>query len=173
MSTETPILSVSRESAMAIVEERKDSPEWQAINRWERQAAEGPQQMMPLDHVFTPGLYTRIIFIPAGTKCTTRIHLTEHPYVILSGTVAVWADGSGWHTIGAPFVGVTKPGTRRVIYAISDTIWMTTHANPENETDWEKIGEKITYDPVRFGHLDDVPKEKMDAIRLSLKGESP
>lgn len=41
----------------------------------------------------------------------------------------------------APFIGVTKPNTRRMLYALEDTVWATCHVT--QETDIEKIGEAI------------------------------
>ena len=152
----------------AIVALRKDSPEWQQINRWEEGAAVLPQQLCPLDHVHTPGLYTRIIFMPAGTRLTSKIHLFEHPYIIASGVVRVWTLEAGWVTMRAPHVGVTKPGTRRLLEILEDTIWVTSHINPENETDPVK-----TYDHIKLGHMDSVPTEAMAAILENQKGKHP
>lgn len=87
----------------------------------------------PNEHFFTPGIYTRSIFMPAGTLIVSKIHKTQHPYFILKGAVSVWIDGVGVQNIKAPFFGVTEPGTRRVLYIHEDCYWITTHANPDNE----------------------------------------
>lgn len=85
---------------------------------------------LPLVHRFTPGLYTREIFMPAGTLLTSRIHKTEHPFVVLTGKVSVYIPGEGVEHIEAPHVGVTQPGTRRVLYIHEDCRWLTFHRNP-------------------------------------------
>ena len=46
-----------------------------------------PQIDCPLVHRFTPGMYIREIFMPAGTMLTSMIHKTEHPYVVSQGKV--------------------------------------------------------------------------------------
>jgi hypothetical protein len=43
----------------------------------------------PLVHRFTPGMYIREIFMPAGSLITSKIHKTEHPYTISKGKFAV------------------------------------------------------------------------------------
>lgn len=134
-----------------IVEERLGSEAWQRIDAIEDALAEMPQVKMPLHHIFTPGLYVREIMIPAGTIATTRIHLTEHPFIISHGTASIWTGEDGWITVGAPFTGITKPGTRRVIYAHTDVIWTTCHVS--NETDPDKIGLQITYTGGKFAEL--------------------
>ncbi len=103
---------------------------------------------LPVTHRFTPGLYAREIFMPAGTLLTSRIHKTEHPYVVISGKVSVFIEGVGVEHIEAPFVGITKPGTRRVLYIVEDCRWITFHPltgdeGERGEEDLGKIEERI------------------------------
>jgi len=78
-------------------------------------------------HRFTPGLYAREIFMPAGSIITSKIHRTEHPYVISQGRVSVFIEGKGWEQLSAPHTGITKPGTRRLLLIHEDTVWITFH----------------------------------------------
>jgi hypothetical protein len=88
---------------------------------------------MPLKHIFTDGLYTRHIFMPKGTILTSKIHKKQHPFVIMSGKIAVYTENAGTVTYEAPHFGVTEPGTRRVLYAIEDTIWITFHVSDNTD----------------------------------------
>lgn len=97
----------------------------------------------PVEHLFTNGLYVRTVFNPAGSLLTTKIHKTEHPFAILKGSVSVYVPGVGTEHLEAPHIGVTKPGTRRVIYAHEDTVWVTFHPNPDDETDLDKLEERL------------------------------
>lgn len=81
----------------------------------------------PTKEIQTPGLYSRMIFIPAGTWGTSEIHATRHQYELMQGTVSVWTYETGWTTIEALHVGITEPGTRRVLFAHDDCIWITHH----------------------------------------------
>lgn len=81
----------------------------------------------PLQHKFTDGMYIREIFMPAGSLWTSKIHKTEHPYVVSYGKVAVSIDSNDWYEITAPYTGITQPGTRRVLYILEDCIWTTFH----------------------------------------------
>ena len=56
--------------------------------------ASGEPVELPLTHRFTPGLYAREIFMPAGTLLTSRIHNTAHPYVVLSGRAVTTIQGT-------------------------------------------------------------------------------
>ncbi len=105
----------------------------------------------PVKHIFTNGMYIREIFMPAGSLITSKIHKTEHPYTVSYGVVAVSIDGGDWDQITAPYTGITKPGTRRVLYVIEDCIWTTYHPledmksefNDLNVEEQEKIVNKI------------------------------
>jgi hypothetical protein len=95
---------------------------------------------LPLIHRFLDGLYVREIHMPAGTLATSKIHKTEHPFVILRGRVSVYVPGEDHveHLTG-PHFGITRPGTRRVLYMHEDTVWITFHRNPTTTTDLAKI----------------------------------
>jgi mannose-6-phosphate isomerase-like protein (cupin superfamily) len=103
-----------------------------------------PQVEMPLTHRFTPGLYVREIFMPKGTVVISRVHKTEHPYAVLQGRASVWVDG-GIVECRAGDIGVTKPGTRRVLLILEDCRWATFH--PTGETDLKKLEEQLTETP--------------------------
>lgn len=104
---------------------------------------------MPIVHRFTPGLYIREIFMPAGTLVVTKIHKTEHPFVISQGRVSVFDEIHGVQELAAPHCGITLPGTRRALYVHEDTIWTTFH--PTELRDIEAIEREIiepTHNPL-------------------------
>jgi len=84
----------------------------------------------PLMHLFTPGLYIRTIFMPAGSWITSLIHKQTHPYTVLKGSSFVLLNSGEWERVEAPHVDITKEGTRRVLYVESDCVWTTTHRVP-------------------------------------------
>lgn len=108
----------------------------ETIDALEQQMIQQPAVRCVLKHLFTPGLYTRTIYMPANTLVTSRIHRYEHTFVISKGVVSVWIDGTGWVLLRAPHVGITKPGTRRILWVHEDTVWTTSHpcpcTNPED-----------------------------------------
>lgn len=82
----------------------------------------------PLNHVFTPGLYFRSIFMPAGSLVISMIHKERHQYIVSKGVAHVQINAGKWERIEAPYAGVTEAGTRRVLYIENDCIWSTGHA---------------------------------------------
>ena len=53
--------------------------------------------------------------MPKGQIISTGIHKKEHPYFVLKGDISVLTD-EGIKRIKAPYNGITKPGTKRLIY---------------------------------------------------------
>ena len=106
-----------------------------------------PQANMKLVHRFTKGkdgkvnLYIRELHIPGGVMTTTKIHLTEHPFVISQGKISILTENGGETRHQAPFCGITKPLTRRVIMHHTDTVLTTFHV--VNTTDLEKIESEL------------------------------
>lgn len=113
-----------------------------AIDRLEADMlAAYPVVEFPTTHRFVPGLYVRETFLPAGTMLTSMEHKTEHVFVISKGSVEVASENEGAVTYVAPYTGITKPGTRRILRPLEDTIWTTFHVT--SLTDVEAIAEEI------------------------------
>ena len=127
-----------------------------------------PAVECPVHHLFTPGLYSREFHAPAGSVVTSKIHKTEHQYIVSSGYAKVWIDGVGWQEIRAPYRGITMPGTRRVLIVLEDLIWTTFH--PTNLVDVDEIEREIIEE--RHEHLDGITQPVLDEqAEKALKGE--
>jgi hypothetical protein len=99
-------------------------------------ALEAAIQTLPKDvqveyqniHNFCPGMYARSIYMKAGTYLTSKIHKTQHFFVVLQGSCTVVNSHGERELIEAPYLGVTMPGTKRALLIHSDVIWTTFHA---------------------------------------------
>lgn len=85
-------------------------------------------------HITDSGLYAREMIIPAGTIITGKIKKHEHISVISAGFVTEVTD-AGLQRIKAPYTMISKPGTKRVVWAHTDTVWTTIHASEETDLD--------------------------------------
>jgi len=81
----------------------------------------------PVKHSFADGCYVREIFNPAGELLVTKIHKKEHPFFLMKGKMSILTEEGVKH-IQAPHHGITKPGTKRVIYTHTDCVFVTVHA---------------------------------------------
>jgi hypothetical protein len=91
---------------------------------------------IPLRHTFAQGVYAREMTAPAGVVLTGRIHKTEHLNIISKGEVSVLTE-NGIERFKAPYTFVSKPGTKRILYAHEELVWTTIHVT--NETDLAKL----------------------------------
>ncbi len=98
------------------------------------------QPECPLRHTFAPGAYARQIFIPEGSLVVGKIHKHAHLNMLMMGQ-AVVATEDGIYTYTAPFVFTSLPGTKRVVVAVRDVIWVTVHLT--EQTDLVKIEDEI------------------------------
>lgn len=100
-----------------------------------------PQVECPVRHHFAPGVYCREMTVPAGVVATGAVHKTEHLTVIVGHCHLTTDDGvrefKGYSMVHS------KPGAKRAIYAIEETIVTTIH--PTEETDLDKLCELLTH----------------------------
>lgn len=95
-----------------------------------------PQVECPVTHHFAPGVYTREIFMPAGSFIIGHKHKTEHLNCILQGRARVMMNGV-IHDYVAPCIFKSGAGVRKVLYIQEDCRWATVH--PTHETDLDKL----------------------------------
>lgn len=118
------------------------------VDRLEVAISDLPPIECTLVHRFTPGLYIRELTMPKGALITSQIHNTCHPFTISQGIAQVSIDGQDWEQFEAPYTGITKPGTRRVLLILEKCIWTTFHPLPhitgeENEYNPEQIEDVV------------------------------
>lgn len=101
---------------------------------------EDVNRMNPLRNSFADGCYVREVFNPAGALIITKIHKVEHPFFLLKGDMSILSE-KGETRLQAPHYGITKPGTKRMIFCHTDCVFVTVHVT--KETDLEKIEKEI------------------------------
>lgn len=112
------------------------------VDAFEAALVRAPQLILPITHRFAPGIYLREMRAPAGAWITSKIHVTDHPFIVSAGELSVLQEDGKWIRIRAPFTGITKAGTRRLAYMHTDVVWTTIHAT--DETDPDVIESRIT-----------------------------
>jgi hypothetical protein len=80
----------------------------------------------PLKHTFSDGLYIRQLTVPPKTLTITKIHKQEHAFFLMKGTISVLTE-EGVKKFTAPYSGITKVGTKRIIYHHDEVIFTTVH----------------------------------------------
>ena len=110
------------------------------ITRLQAEMVKMPQAELDTKHYFANGIYARELFRKAGTLIVGKVHKHEHLFLVTKGSIIVWTE-NGMVRMEAPYVHVSKPGTKRVTLAEVDSVGMTIHRT-EN-TDLEKVEKEI------------------------------
>lgn len=105
----------------------------------------GDSSYCPLNHTFSDGIYVREIFIPADTMLVGKIHKHDHPNFLMSGKVLVVTE-NGMEELEGPMSMISPAGTKRVVHAITDTVWITVHLNPTNTQDLALLEKEVIAD---------------------------
>ena len=96
----------------------------------------------PLKHSFADGVYVRQMDMKKGSAVVGHIHNHEHVWFLLTGNLAVATEKTVEEYI-APCYVIAQPGSKRVIYALEDSIFVNIHKNPSNTKDIEKLEKDI------------------------------
>ena len=99
-----------------------------------------PQSMPKVVHRFADGCYAREITMLKGDLGVGALHKTEHHFLLSKGMILV-KNGNKDEILMAPYHEITKPGDKRSIYAMEDSIITTFHVT--DLTDVDAIGDLI------------------------------
>ena len=96
----------------------------------------------PLKHTFADGIYIRQMDMKADSMVVGAIHNHLHVWFLLTGRLAVVTEDATEEFISPCYVLAT-PGSKRVIYAMEDSIFVNVHKNPSNIKDIKKLEDEI------------------------------
>jgi len=94
-----------------------------------------------LEHFFGEGTYIRKITMNKGSVIMSAIHTVLHPFFVLKGRATVLSEDC-LINVEAPYFGMTKPGTQRLLLIHEDMEWYTVH--PTEKTNVEEILQDVT-----------------------------
>jgi hypothetical protein len=151
-STEDALALISRDNTQ-IIKSRDE-----VIDVVENIIANQPQIECPVTHRFTPNMYIREVFVPAGTILTSEIHKKEHPHVLSLGKITMWDGEGGEITVSAPYCGITKENARRVVLVHEDCIFTTFHVTEATNVEDAENDIFVKYENVL---LDEEVKSKL------------
>jgi quercetin dioxygenase-like cupin family protein len=94
-------------------------------------------------HLHADGMYCRTLARPAGCLIVGKVHRREHFYIVAKGRVQVTNGEGAAFVYEAGEVIISKPGTKRAVLALEDSICMTVHQNPTGGTELEAIEREL------------------------------
>lgn len=105
-----------------------------------------PQLELETEHYHADGMYARVIARPKGAVIVGKVHKKEHFYIVTMGGVRITTD-EGVKDVWAPAVLVSKPGAKRAVLALEDSVCMTVHRTDKTDVD-EIEAELVEPDPL-------------------------
>ena len=85
--------------------------------------------LFKLEHEFVPGIYLRRMILNKGTSIVSAIHKRDHVWFLLSGYITI-STKNKIETFEAPYIGFSKAGTQRAIYAHELSVFQNVFQNP-------------------------------------------
>ena len=113
------------------------------LNSDDIRIAKGNSDMFPLKHSFSEGVYIREMFMQKGGLVIGKLYKISHTWFLLKGELEVATD-EGLNYYIAPCYVHAPEGTKRVLHAIEDVIFVNVYPNPDNITDIEKLEDMLT-----------------------------
>lgn len=89
------------------------------------------------------GMYVRELLIPQGALIISRVHKFPTINIISKGRVVV-IDSLGRNEYVAPCTFMSNAGTQRMVVALEETVWNTTHIATEKTPD--ELVDELTFD---------------------------
>ena len=97
---------------------------------------------IPITNYFADGIYLRQMEMPADSVVVGAIHNHLHAWFLLTGRILVNNNGEIIEHI-APCFTISKPGSKRLIYALENSIFVNVHKNPSNTQDIKELEQEI------------------------------
>jgi len=135
-------------------------PSLEQINRLQAEMVKMPQIELPTEHYFAGGMYCRKVFRPAGTTIVGKVHKKAHLFLCAKGQILAWSE-TGMRALNAGDVVESQPGTKRVTYAVEDSIGVTFHVT--DKTDLDDIESELV-EPDELALFDAANKLKLSNI---------
>lgn len=109
-------------------------PTKEQIDRLQEVMSTMPQMKLQTEHFFSGGMYCRKLTRPAGTVIVGKVHKEPHFFLCAAGEIIAWSE-TGMRRLLPGDVIESKPGTKRVTYAVKDSVGMTIHKTDKTDLD--------------------------------------
>ena len=98
--------------------------------------------LFPLKHSFADQIYVRQMSMKQNSFLVGAIHKHLHVGFLLTGHITVVTENSTEEYI-APCYTVSKPGSKRIIFANEESIFVNIHKNPSNTENIDELDKQI------------------------------
>ncbi len=90
------------------------------------------QRELKVEHHFSFGVYARILYIPADTILTGKLHRYPQINLLRQGVVSVLV-GDKIKKLKAPQIIAYPGGVKRIFRSVTDAVWITIHGTQSTD----------------------------------------
>ena len=130
-----------------------------SIFKVQEKLLEYDQVEMDLLHHFSKGLYARELRIPKGTLVVGKIHKFESLNILVEGELVLLTE-NGKEKIKSPYIMVSQPGIKRMVFTHTDCVWLTVHGT--DKKDLEEIEEDVIAKD--YDEVEELPSDDKEAL---------
>ena len=116
------------------------------------------RSLVKLEHEFVPGIYLRRMIMSKNCSLVSAIHKRDHVWFLLSGYITI-STKNKVEDFKAPYIGFSKSGTQRVIYAHEESIFQNVFQNPFGFTNLDEL-ENYNYSLTKDDYNDFIRSNK-------------
>lgn len=100
-------------------------------------------------HFLSPGIYVRVLRMPAGLRVVGKRHAQEHISIVSCGRATVMTE-EGRQEIVGPCEFISPAGTKRFVWVHEDMVWSTIHRTDKTDIHEVEADLIMTEDPRRI-----------------------
>lgn len=86
-----------------------------------------PPADIRIQNEFAPGVYLRKMFAREGSVIVSKIHKTEHFFILAQGRILVFDGVHEAVILKAPYQGRTMAGAQRMGIVLDEALWINVH----------------------------------------------
>ena len=133
-------------------------PTKEQITRLQHEMIKLPQAQVQTEHYFSGGMYCRKLTRPAGTTIVGKVHKQDHFFMCAQGQIIAWSE-KGMVVLNPGDIIASKAGTKRVTFAVVDSVGITFHRT--DKTDLDEIEAELI-EPDEMALFDSANKVRFD-----------
>ena len=108
-----------------------------------KNVVKGNSDVFPLTHSFSEGVYIREMAMVKGGMVIGKIHNRSHTWFLMKGRLLIATENDTVEYEAPAYVNAPA-GSKRVIQALEDSVFINVHPNPDNIKDTDELERILT-----------------------------
>ena len=133
----------SNDIAIQAFRDKVMSLEKELLASQNKNIVKGNSEAFPLTHSFSEGVYVREMAMAKGGIVIGKIHNRSHTWFLMKGRLLIATEDRTVEYEAPTYVNASA-GSKRVIQALEDSVFINVHPNPDNIKDTNELERILT-----------------------------